>query len=101
MARLETSAGVALVGLAAFQIADLWFKNAPSLTDLRNAAPDDLTAKNQLLDTTLTVGTLVVVVAVAVRYYTGDWTPAILMASVFVACAFWYYQVQGAHSFDN
>lgn len=101
MPKWEQSAGVALVGLAAFNIADLWQKNAPSLSDLRNAAPDDPTATNQLLDATLTTGTLVLVVGVAVRYYTGDWTPLLLMLATFAAVSIWSYQVLIAESFNN
>ncbi len=93
MAKFDHATGVAIVGLAAFQIADQWTKQAPSLSELRDAQPDDWSARNRLLDSTLTVGTLTAVVALAVRYYTGDWTPAVLMFVVFAAVSFWSFQV--------
>lgn len=86
MADLEYQAGIAVIGLAAFQIASLWNDNAPSLAELRDHDPNNYSptsALQKLSDADWTVGLLVAVVALATTTLTKDWRPAAVMIIIF------------------
>ena len=92
-AKWEPTAAAAVVALATFQLWQSWQGAAPRLSDLREFIPGDITAKQQLLDADLTVGSLALIVGVAMAIYTRDFSILILMIFSFGALSLWYHAV--------
>lgn len=93
MSRYETPAAVAVVGLAGFQLWDAWNKNAPTLAACRAAGPDDTGTAQQLLDASLTVGSLALIIGVTFAVLTRDLTVLLIMMCIMGTLALWHYQV--------
>lgn len=92
------SQSAVLLGLASFQLADAWTKNAPSLSEMRAATPGDITIKQRLLDADMTVGTLALVIGLVVSALTHDISALIVMLGVFLALAAWSHAILAAES---
>ena len=91
-------AAAAIVGLCTFQLWTAWNESAPSLADLRAATSDksdaDNTAMRQKLhDAVLTVGSLALVVGIAMGVFTRKLDTLILLASTLAILATWYYSI--------
>lgn len=94
----QNGAAAAIVGLCTFQLWTAWNESAPTLADLRGATNDksDLgnTAMRQKLhDAVLTVGSLALVVGIAMGVFTKRADTLILLASTLAILATWYYSI--------
>lgn len=100
MSRYEQGTAVAVLGFAIFQIADLWNKSAPSLSELREAPTDwrgdGITAQQKLMDADLMVGSVVAIVAVASYMLTKDYVIPLVVLLVFGVLSYWSHQVRAA-----
>lgn len=92
-ANLEPTAAAAVVALATFQLWQSWQGTAPTLAGLREYSPNNITAKQQLMDADLTVGSLALIVGVAMAIYTRDLSILVLMVFSFGALSLWYHAV--------
>lgn len=81
------TASVLAVGM--FQVASLYEQSAPSLTELRDAGPNDVRARQQLLDANIEVGLIVAAVSLIACYATDSYTPALIFLSAFSFMALW------------
>jgi len=89
----EDGLGVAVVGMAVFQIASLWQNTAPELADMRKAPQGDITMKQHLLDADITVGLVTVGASVAIAVMTHNITAMLLMLFTFGVLSWYYHQV--------
>ena len=93
MMSLEPQAATAVIGLAAFQLYDVWNKNAPSIQECREAVPGCDTTRQKLMDAEITVGTLAVTIGVIFAVLTKDLTALIIMISIFAALIFLHHWI--------
>ncbi len=98
MAKWEPGAAATVVGLASFQLYQAWNQNAPSLAECRSAEPGDITVKQKLVDADLTVGSVAIIVGVALAILTRDPTALILLMVIFGTLSLWSNQVLAAES---
>lgn len=96
MARLENATAATVIGVAGFQLAQLWNNNAPSLSDIRNAHSSDLTIKQQLLDADVMVGGIAIILGVTFAILTGDMTALLVMLAIFGSMSLWHHSVLNA-----
>lgn len=87
--------GLALtvVSLAGFQLLAAWNTNAPSLGELRDAAPNDAAEAQKLRDADVMVGGSALILGGAVWMLTGDPTALVIMGAMFGSVSFWHHQV--------
>jgi len=90
MKQWEPQAAAAIVGLAAFELWKAWGNNAPSLAELRKAAPGDIATTQQLSDANITVGSLALIIGVAFLILTRDFTVLLLLLAIFFALS-WFH----------
>lgn len=88
----EPAAAAAVVGLACYQLAQSYTDRAPSLHDLGKAVRGDSTHQ-QLLDTDLTIGSIALVVGVAMTVLTKDITAMLLMLFTFGILSLWHHAI--------
>jgi hypothetical protein len=86
----EPQAAAAVVGLAAFELWKAWGDNAPSLSELRKAAPGDIGTAQRLSDANITVGSLALIIGVAFLILTRDFTVLLLLLAIFAALS-WFH----------
>jgi len=98
MNKWEPQAAVAVVGLAAVELWKLWGSNAPSLAEVRAADPDDLNIRQRLMDSDITVGSMALIIGVALAILTHDMTALIVMIAVFAALSFFHHWIMAAES---
>ena len=96
MMKLSVEAATAVVGLAAFELWKAWGNNAPALSTVRSAPPGDITVRQQLMDADITVGSLAVIIGVAMAILTKDMTALIILMVVFGALSFFHHWVMDA-----
>lgn len=92
-AKFDQSAATAVVGLAVFQLWDVWHKNAPSLEECRRSHPADDGTRQGLLDAELTVGTLAVTTGSILAFLTHDVTALIIMVGIFAVLVFMHHWI--------
>ena len=90
--------GAVFLGLGAFQLSGVWNDTAPTLAQLRNAAPDDIIIRQQLVDADYSVGTLAVAVGLIITILTKDVTPLLVLLALFAILSVWSHQVLAAPS---
>lgn len=98
MSKLEPAAGAAVIGMAGFQLLQAWNQNAPSLSDLRGASPDDVSIRQRLHDADFMVGGLAIVLGVAFALLTHDSTALVVMLVIFGSVSMWHHSVLNAES---
>lgn len=98
MAKYQTEVGTAVIGLAGFQLLQAWNANAPSLSDIRAAHPNDIATRQRLLDADFMIGGLSTVLGVAFAVVTGDLTALIVMLVMFGSISLWYHSVMNAEA---
>lgn len=96
MKTFEPQAAAAIVGLASYQLWQAWRDNAPTLHDVRSAAPGDISTKQRLLDAEITVGSLAVIIGLSFTALTRDPTVLLLLLAIFGALAFFHHWVLDA-----
>lgn len=96
MRKWEPEAAVAVVGLAAIELWKLWGNNAPSLAEVRSAAPDDVSIRQRLMDSDITVGSMALIIGVALAILTHDMTALIVMVAIFAALSFFHHWIMAA-----
>lgn len=96
--KYSAEAATAVVGLAAFELWKAWGYNAPALSAVRAAPADDITIRQQLMDADITVGSLAVIIGVAMAILTKDMTALIILMVVFGALSFFHHWVMDAES---
>lgn len=89
----EPTAAAAVIALATYNLWQAWQGTAPSLAELREHTPGNITARQQLMDADLTVGSLALIVGIAMAIYTRDYSILILMVFSFGALSLWYHAV--------
>lgn len=92
------AAAAAIVGLATYQLWQAWNGSAPTLADLRSASQtksdhDNIAMRQKLHDAVLTVGSLALIVGVAMGIYTKRADTLILLACTLGILATWYYSI--------
>ncbi len=92
----EAQAASAVVGLAGFELWKLWSTTAPSLSDMRANARDDIAIRQRLLDAEMTVGALSLVLGTAFSVLLGNGTPLIIMVMMFATFSFMYRWILAA-----
>lgn len=92
----DLSAASAVIGVAAFQLWTVWNNNAPTLAEMREAEPGDITVKQKLLDAEISVGSLALIVGTAFTIMTKNYTALVIMLVVFGMLAIWAHQVLAA-----
>lgn len=98
MAKWEPEAAVAVVGLAAIELWKLWGANAPSLAEVRKADPGDVSIAQRLMDSDITVGSMAVIIGVALAILTHDMTALIVMVAIFATLSFFHHWIMAAES---
>ena len=98
MITTDNAAAAAIVGLSTFQLWTAWNQSAPALAELRaatnNKADTGNTAMRQKLhDAVLTVGSLALVVGVAMGVFTKRIDTLLLLGSTLAILALWYYSI--------
>lgn len=86
------AAAAAIVGLCTYQLWNAWNDSTPTLTELR-AATQYGPERQKLHDAVLTVGSLALVVGVAMGVFTKRVDTLILLASTLSVLAIWYYSI--------
>ena len=94
----DNAAAAAIVGLATYQLWNAWKDSAPTLAELRGttnsqAHEGNVAMRQKLHDAVLTVGSLAVVVGVAMGIYTKRVDTLILLGSTLGILATWYYSI--------
>lgn len=90
--KYETSAAAAVIGLAGFQLLQLWGNTAPSLSDMRMSDPNDTECRKQLQDADILVGSIATVLGVTFAIMTKDATALFVMLIIFGANSYWYHR---------
>lgn len=98
MARYDAQVAVAVVGVAGFQLLQAWNTNAPSLTEIRQANPDDVSVRQRLMDASFMVGGLATILGIAFAIMTHDTTALIVMLVIFGSVATWFHSVMNAEA---
>jgi hypothetical protein len=101
LAKLETPAAVAVVGLAGFQLWDAWNKNAPTLSECRGvdpSGPEHVAIKQRWLDANLTVGSLALIIGTVFWVLAGDFRVLLIMVLIFATLSLWHHSVIDADS---
>lgn len=91
MDKVEVGASTALVGAGIFTIHSHYRDHAGSLSDCRNASPDDPHARQRVLDADVLTGGLVVLVGGSLSYLTKSPLPLALAVAGFVLIAGYYH----------
>ena len=88
----QNGTAAAIVGLCTYQLWNAWNDSTPSLTELR-AASQYGPERQKLHDAVLTVGSLALVVGVAMGIFTKRIDTLLLLASTLGVLAIWYYSI--------
>lgn len=94
----EPEVAAAVIGMAGFQLIQVWNANAPTLADMRNAQPDDVSMRQQLMDADFLVGGLALILGVSFAVAAKDYTALLVMLGIFGSLSLWYHMVLGAES---
>lgn len=89
----QPSLAVGVLGLGLLQIVSLYEATAPSLQELRSAPDGDTTRRQELLDSTILVGSVTAFVAVIATVATRSALPATIFLGGLGIVAFWHYLV--------
>lgn len=92
MATFDIGAGVAVGGLAVWELHKAYRDMAPSLPDLRNAV-DSPIHTNALMDADISVGSISFLAGASVSILTKRWEPMILVLLAFVVTSLYYHMV--------
>lgn len=96
MRKWEAEAAIAVVGLGAVELWKLWNTNAPSLSEVREAPPGDITVRQKLMDADVTVGSMALVIGVTLAVLTQDSTALIIMLVIFSSLSFLHHWIMAA-----
>jgi len=88
----NNAAAAAIVGLTTYQLWNAWNDSTPSLTELR-AASQYGPERQKLHDAVLTVGSLALVVGIAMGVFTKRADALILLMCTLGILATWYYSI--------
>lgn len=94
----DIGAGSAIIGMGVFSLHSIWSSAAPSLTDVRDAAPQSLYIKQGILDAAILTGGAALIVGVTAYLLTGELIPGILMTVTFSALAGYWLWVADAEN---
>ena len=86
----------AVVGMASVQLHQMYTNSAPSLQELRDASPGDLSTHNKLNDADFMVGGLALFIGIAFLVLTRKVAPLILLSIGFVMISSWHHLVRKA-----
>lgn len=89
----QPAAAATVIGLAGFQLVQLWNSNAPSLKQMRECDPDDEGMKVQLRDADVLVGGLALILGTTYAYLAKDYTAMIVMIGIYGTVSAWYHVV--------
>lgn len=92
----DESAAVAVVGLAAFELWKAWNTSAPTLAEVREAKFSNINVRQRLVDSDVTVGSLALIIGVALAVMTRDATALVLMLVIFASLSFFHHWVLDA-----
>lgn len=98
MKQWSDEAAVAVVGLAAIELWKAYRSTAPSISDARAAEPGDLAIRQRLLDSDITVGSLALIIGVALAVMMKDVTAMLIMIVIFASLSFLHHWVLAAPS---
>lgn len=96
MSNWEPGAAAAIIGLAGFQIVETWNRNAPQLSDIRQADPDSSVIATQLKDADFLVGGLSLILGTTYAVLTKDKTALIVMLGIWGSVSLWSHLVFNA-----
>lgn len=91
--RLEFGAAVGLVGLAIFQMHDLYVKHAPDLPAVRSATHSDIAIRQAILDADILTFGIGVVVGGSICLLTHSYLPIVFTVSAAVLLSFYWRSV--------
>lgn len=94
--KYSTEVAVSVVSLAAFQLWQSWRDVAPSFAELRQNPHHDYDLKQRLLDADLSVGSMALLIGVALAVLTKDYTALVLMLVIFGSLSLWSHQILAA-----
>lgn len=92
-ASLEKEVSIAAIGLTVFSLYQTWQGAAPSMQQLRSSDKGDRAIRAQLLDAEILIGTITVLIAVALAWYTKDKASLFLLVSTFLILSLWSHAV--------
>lgn len=98
MGRWEPATAASVIGVAGFQLLQSWNANAPSLSDLRTASPDDVSTRQRLHDADFMVGGLSIILGVAFAVLAKDATALVVMLVIFGSVSMWHHMVLNGES---
>lgn len=90
---LEKEVSIAAIGLTVFSLYQTWQNAAPTMADLRAADKDNRGIRAQLLDAEILIGSITVLIAVALAWYTKDKASLILLVATFLILSLWSHAV--------
>lgn len=96
MSRLEPTAASAVIGLAGFQLLQTWNANAPSLSEMRAATPENNTTRTQLRDADFMVGGMAIILGTTYSILTHDATGIVIMMAIFGGVSLWWHAIERA-----
>lgn len=91
MDKMELNASLALTGFALYQLHGAYTKNAPSLTQLREASTGDYRCRQQLLDADVSIGGLAFIAGVTASGLSRSWLPALMVLVGFCWISYYHH----------
>lgn len=98
MPKYAPEVATAVIGLAGFELLKAWNNAAPSLAQMRECEPGNVTMKQQLIDADFMVGGLAVILGVSYALISHDVTALVVMLVIFGSVSFWYHSVLNAEA---
>lgn len=94
----DIGAGSAIIGMGVFSLHSIWSSTAPALKEVRDAPPESIYIKQQILDATLMTFGAAVIVGTAAYFMTGETAPAILLFITAFSLALYWNWVANAEN---
>ena len=83
----------ATLGFTTMEVVKLWRDAAPTLEEMRRAAPDDTTIRQRMSDANFLGAGMALIMGGSVSWLMESWIPMILTLGLVAFMAFWYRQV--------
>lgn len=90
---LEKEVSIAAIGLTVFSLYQTWQGAAPTMAQLRAADRNDRPIRAQLLDAEMLIGSVTVLIAVGLAWYTKDKASLVLLVATFLILSLWSHAV--------
>ena len=93
---MEIERDLLIATVSSFIIFEIWKayeNNAPTLSDLRSAAPGDLAMKQRLIDSDFSIGSIALAIGVLFTVKAKDPSIIFLTIALLAALSWWRYEI--------